>query len=103
MQITAELIRHIEALARLDLSETERDSLRADLARILDYVAQIEELDTADVEPTTHALPTESRLREDEARPSLPRAEGLASAPRAGGGAFLVPPVISGDEEPEHA
>ncbi len=94
MEITEGLVEHIAALARLDLSRSEREAMRGDLVRILEYMAQLDELNTDSVEPTAQVAATGAPLREDEPAPSLPREIALGSAPRQADGAFVVPPVI---------
>ena len=98
MKITREIVRHTAELARLDLdvlSEGEVSALHAQLDEILDYVAQLDELDTAAVKPTTHAVPIEIPLREDEPAPGPGRDEILSNAPRVEAGFFVVPRVIA--------
>ena len=82
----------------VDLSESERQSLGSDLEQILDYVAQINELDTSEVPPTFQILECEQSLREDTVLPSLPRDQALANAALKDADHFEVPPVIAGDE-----
>lgn len=87
-------IRHVARLARLDLSEAEAERLSAQLGQILDYVAQLDALDTADVPPTTHVLPVTGAWREDVVTGRLDRDEALAAAPEHDGQAFAVPRVV---------
>jgi aspartyl-tRNA(Asn)/glutamyl-tRNA(Gln) amidotransferase subunit C len=98
MKITREIVRHTAELARLDLdvlSEDEVSALQAQLEEIIDYVAQLDELDTTAVMPTTHAVPIEIPLREDQPAPGPGRDEILKNAPRAEAGFFVVPRVIT--------
>ena len=89
-------VRRIAALARLELSEEEERTFAVQLSRILDHVAQLEELDVSEVEPMTHALAQgeAAPLRGDEVRPSLPPDEALANAPAREGTCFKVPRII---------
>jgi len=87
-------IRHVARLARLDLDDAEAERLAAQLGQILDYVAQLDALDTSDVPPTTHVLPVSTPWREDEATARLDREEALAAAPEHDGQAFTVPKVV---------
>ena len=64
------------------------------MQEILDYVKQLNNLDTSDIEPTAHVLPIKNVKREDEIKPSLTNEEALQSAPEKTDGFFLVPPVI---------
>lgn len=95
--ITAAQVRHVAKLARLALPEEELETMRAQLSRILGYVAALDALDVADVPPTSHAVPLDAALREDVVRDSLPRSELLAAAPATEAGAFAVPKVLEGD------
>lgn len=87
-------IRHVARLARLELTDAEADRLGAQLDHILDYVAQLDELDTADVPPTTHAVALPPASRDDRVTGRLDRAEALAAAPEHDGRAFSVPRVV---------
>jgi len=87
-------VEHIAELARLELGEDEIQALQRDLSRILEYVAQLNELDTSEVPPTSHVTPQGDVLREDVSRPSLPVEEVLANAPRAEEGYFRVQAVL---------
>ena len=94
MKITPQEISHVATLARLHLSREEIEALAVQLDDILTYVAKLNELDTGDITPTTHALSIVNAFREDEERPSLPRDKALANAPRQNGETFVVPRVI---------
>ena len=94
MPVTIEDVRKVAYLARLKLSLEEEEKLISQLNRILDYIGQLNELDTADVEPTSHVLPLTNAFREDKVRPSAPRKELLSNAPSHDGKFFRVPKVI---------
>ena len=81
-------------LARLDLSEEERERMAHELTHILEHAERIQALDLEDVQPTSHALRLTNVLRPDEARESLAQEEALANAPEAEGGRFKVPRII---------
>jgi aspartyl-tRNA(Asn)/glutamyl-tRNA(Gln) amidotransferase subunit C len=87
-------VRRIAKLARLKLSDDEVRLFAGQLAEILDYVKQIELLDTDGVEPLAHALPVTDVLREDEPHESLSQRQALANAPETQRGYFRVPTVI---------
>ena len=72
MSITVKDVEHVAALARLALSEQEKEQFAGQLNAILAYAGKLNELDTADVEPTSHVLPLANVMREDETSPSLP-------------------------------
>lgn len=85
-------------LARLALTPDEQDLFARQLAEILAYVRQLQNVDTTGVPPTSHALAPAGSLREDDERPSLAREEALAAAPEAdrAAGLFKVPRVLGG-------
>lgn len=95
--IDKESVKHVEDLAELNLTESEREELTDDLAGILDYVDKLQELDTEDVEPLRHILEVQNVLREDEKKSNLPQDEVFKNAPAKKGNFFQVPPVIDKD------
>jgi aspartyl-tRNA(Asn)/glutamyl-tRNA(Gln) amidotransferase subunit C len=94
--LAPEEVERIARLARLSLSTDERDLFARQLTGILQYAEQLREVDTTNVGPTSHPLALSSPLREDESRPSLPRADALRGAPDAdaAAGLFKVPRVL---------
>jgi aspartyl-tRNA(Asn)/glutamyl-tRNA(Gln) amidotransferase subunit C len=86
-------IDHVARLARLDLSDEEKDRLRAQLGAILDHAAKVGEVATADVEPTAYAIPRANVLRRDERTASLSVEEVLANAPETEDDRFKVPRI----------
>ena len=97
-RITRAEVERIAGLARLSLSDEEAERMTSDLDTILDYVAQLQALDTSDVEPTSHVIPLATPLRDDRVEAGLTPEQAVAGAPRAAGTAFVVPKVIEGDE-----
>ena len=93
MAITRDDVLHVARLARLEIPEDEIEIVQGQLSAILDAVGKVSELDLADVEPTSHPLDVVNAWREDEPRPSLPRAQALANAPDPADGSFRVPAV----------
>ena len=87
-------VRHIAKLSRLNLTDDEVRLFAGQLAKILDYVKQIESLDTAGVEPLAHALPVTNVLRDDQPRESFSNQQALANAPETERGCFRVPAVL---------
>jgi aspartyl-tRNA(Asn)/glutamyl-tRNA(Gln) amidotransferase subunit C len=85
-------------LARLSLGSDEIGELTADLDNILDYVEVLRGVDTRAVEPTAHALPFSTPLRDDCAEVGLDPQAALQNAPAASGDTFVVPKVIEGGE-----
>ena len=94
MGIDRKAVDHVARLARLDLSDEERERMSVELAQILGHAEAIQELDLDDVEPTSHALPLRNVMRADEVKPSLSQDEALSSAPEAEEGRFRVPKII---------
>ena len=94
MKITAKEVRHVADLARLELSPEEVELFTGDMNRILDYMDQLDELDTSGVEPTSHVLSLKNVFREDVVGESLTVDEVLANAPRREKGHFVVPKII---------
>jgi aspartyl-tRNA(Asn)/glutamyl-tRNA(Gln) amidotransferase subunit C len=84
----------VARLAHLELAPDEQDLFARQLADILAYARHVQDVDTSGVPPTSHALVTEIRLRDDEERPSLPRDEAQAAAPAVRHGLFKVPRVL---------
>ena len=98
-RISREEVERIAHLARLSLSGDEARAMAADLDTILGYVEQLGALDTEGVPPTAHVLTRATPFRADEPAPSLPPAAAVGNAPAARGTAFVVPPVIEGEDE----
>jgi aspartyl-tRNA(Asn)/glutamyl-tRNA(Gln) amidotransferase subunit C len=92
--LSAAEVEHIAALARLDLTPEEAARFGEQLSAILDYVAQLQALDTAAIPPTSSVLPPRSVLRPDEPRLGLALDELLANAPQVADDQFRVPPVL---------
>lgn len=94
MKISREEIEHIALLGRLSLSEEEKELFGPQLSNILDYVEQLNELDTRDVEPTSHVIPLSNVMREDIPGGSISREEALMNAPSHTEKFFRVPKII---------
>jgi aspartyl-tRNA(Asn)/glutamyl-tRNA(Gln) amidotransferase subunit C len=98
MKITRAEVEHIATLARLELTEAEIEQLQRDLSEILEFVDQLNELDTTQVLPTAHVVPQEDVLRDDVTRSSMPTEEALSNAPEVEEGYFRVHAVLPGGE-----
>jgi len=94
MSLTLEDVEHIATLARLGLAAEEKERFREQLSTILDHFASLQRLDTSGIPPTATVLPLRNVMREDEARPSLPREDVLANAPDAAEGCFRVRAIL---------
>ena len=92
--ITRADVAYVAQLSRVQLSAAELDQFVSHLQTMLDYVAQLNQVDTSKVEPTAHVLPLRNVGAPDTLRPSLERADALRSAPQTADGCFHVPPVI---------
>lgn len=94
MEINDEMVRYVAQLAYLKLDEDQRAQAAKDLARMVEYVGQLAQVDTRGVEPVSHVLPVVNVLREDEVRESMDREEILRNAPASKDGCFLVPRTV---------
>jgi aspartyl-tRNA(Asn)/glutamyl-tRNA(Gln) amidotransferase subunit C len=97
MHIDEAQVRHIALLARLKPSDEEVQVFSGQLSAILDYVEQLNEVDTTDVPPTAHALPVSNVFRPDEPHTPLTPDAALANAPQRDGSFFAVPKVLDQD------
>ena len=86
-------IEKVAKLARLELSDEEKETFGNHLDQILTHMEQLNRLDTTGVEPTFHAISIENAFREDVMRPSCVQ-EVLGIAPDEEGGYFKVPRII---------
>ncbi len=92
--ISAEDVDYVAKLAHLQFSPEEMEDCTAKLASILDYMKELQKIDTAGVAITTHVLPLENVFREDEIGQCLPQAVALANAPAQQEGYFKVPRIL---------
>ena len=83
----------IAKLARLKLTETESEKLNEYLEQVIDYIGQLNQLDTSNVQPTSHVLPVHNVFRDDEASESK-NMDYLAGAPSSNKGHYEVPKII---------
>jgi aspartyl-tRNA(Asn)/glutamyl-tRNA(Gln) amidotransferase subunit C len=98
MKLTINEVEHIAELARLELTEDEKQRYAEQLSDILDYAARLDELATDQIPPTASVLDMELRLRDDHSRPSLPTEDVLKNAADTKDDQFQVPPVLGGQE-----
>jgi aspartyl-tRNA(Asn)/glutamyl-tRNA(Gln) amidotransferase subunit C len=92
--ISREDVEHVARLSRLALSDAEVERMREQLSGILAYIDTLRALDTAGVEPTSHAVPVVNVMRDDEPRACLSQDEALANAPDRSDVFFRVPRII---------
>ena len=93
-KITEQQIRHVAKLARLKITDDQVKTFTPQLNAILTYIAQLEQLDTSNVEPLAHCLPVSNVLRDDIVQPSLSNADALANAPAKDGKFFTIPKIL---------
>ena len=96
-EITAEQVAHLAYLARIDLSPLEITDLTHDLGQIVDSIAKVSEVATADTPATSHPMPLTNVFRDDVVVPSLTVEQALSGAPDRAGDKFRVPAIL--DEE----
>jgi len=94
MAITRDNVLHVAKLARLELTETEIDTMQRDLNGILEYVNQLSQLDTTDVPPTTQVAVVAAPFRADVPHVSVPHGLALSQAPRSSADGFAVPAFV---------
>jgi aspartyl-tRNA(Asn)/glutamyl-tRNA(Gln) amidotransferase subunit C len=87
-------VAYVAHLARMHLTDAEKETISAQLKDILSYVVKLNEVDVSNVEPTAHATPLSNILRKDEVRPSIDPAKVLANAPEESRGLFIVPKIV---------
>ena len=89
--ISDETIEYVGILAKLELSDEEREAAKKDMGRMLDYIDKLGELDTTGVEPMSHIFPVQNVFREDVVTNGDTRDEILKNAPKEKDGMFVVP------------
>ena len=94
MTLTIDDVAKVEILARLRLSPDELAMFTGQLNSIVDFMAQLQEPDTKNVEPLAHGVEVSNVFRDDVVGPSLPREKALANAPKRNAEGFLVPAVL---------
>jgi aspartyl-tRNA(Asn)/glutamyl-tRNA(Gln) amidotransferase subunit C len=94
MSLTAEQVRWVAHLARLELSDADVTRMTPQLSAILDYVDQLKQVNTEGVEPLAHPLNVHNVFRDDEPAPCLPVDAALANAPARHDDFFSVPAVL---------
>ena len=94
MSLTIREVAKVALLARLRVDPHELETFTGQLNLIVNHVAQLQELDTTDVEPLTHGIEVRNVFRDDVRGPSLDREKALANAPKRNQVGFLVPAVL---------
>ena len=94
MEVNNALVEKLANLSRLRFDDTQKESIKADLQSMIQFVEKLNELDTTGVEPLLHMSDNVNILREDEVKGSIDRTEGLKNATVQDGVFFKVPKVI---------
>lgn len=94
MGLTRKEIEDVAHLSRLELTGEEMDKLTGHINRLLENFAELQKLDTDDVEPTSHTIPVSNVFRKDKARPSLPVEDVVSNGPQVADNCFVVPRVV---------
>ncbi len=94
MSLSAQDVRRIATLARIELDDSQAAALLDDLNAVFGLIEQLQSVDTTGVEPMTHAQDMTLRLRTDQVTESDERERMQAQAPRVESGLYLVPRVI---------
>jgi len=94
MQVDEATVRRIARLARIKITEAEAKGLVKELSGILNWVQQLDEVDTSAVEPMTRVVPIELKKREDIVNDGGKADEILKNAPMAEDGFFVVPKIV---------
>lgn len=94
MAIDKDTVKHVAHLARLSMSEEEVDLFTKDLDAIIQYAEQLNEVNTENIEPTTHVLDLKNVMRKDEAKKWLSQEEALKNAPDKKDGQIKVPSIL---------
>lgn len=92
--ISDETIEYVGILAKLELSDEDKENAKKDMAGMLDYIDKLGELDTTGVEPMSHIFPVNNVMREDVVTNGDGRADALKNAPKCNDEAFIVPKTV---------
>lgn len=93
-EISKEQVKHVAHLARLAITEEEVETMTKQLGAIINYAELLNELDTENVEPTTHVLDLKNVMRKDEPRKWIEKEDALKNAPDQANGHFRVPSIL---------
>ncbi len=94
MKLDKETVEKVAHLARLEVSEEEKERFAHQVSDILEHAEKLNELDTENVEPMAHALPINNVFRKDRVRESLDPKDALANAPEKDQNMFKVPQIV---------
>lgn len=94
MSLTKQEVEHIARLARLELSDAEKEEYTGQLNEILHFVEKLNQLDTTGIEPTAHAIRVQNVFRPDAVHPSMDPEAALSNAPERRDNYFKVPKIL---------
>lgn len=94
MKLSLEEVEYIAELAKLGLSDRDKETFRGQLSAILEYIEMLQRLDTEAIPPTATVLPVHSVMRSDESAPSMARTDALSNAPDVAEGCFKVKVIL---------
>lgn len=94
MSLSTADVEQVSVLARLKLTGEELETMTRQLGQVIQYVQQLEDLDTSNVSPLAHAADLANVFADDQLRASLPRDAALANAPKRDNACYLVPAVL---------
>ena len=92
--ISDETIEYVGILAKLELSDEEKEKAKSDMGRMLDYIDMLNQLDTSNVEPMSHVFPVNNVFREDVVTNGDGSEATLANAPECNESGFIVPKTV---------
>ena len=92
--ISDETMEYVGILAKLELSDAEKEAAKRDMGRMLDYIDKLDELDTSGVEPMSHVFPVSNVFREDVVENGDEHEKMLANAPKVKDGMYQVPKTV---------
>ena len=92
--ISDETMEYVGILAKLGLSDAEKEAAKRDMGRMLDYNDKLNELDTSGVEPMSHVFPVSNVFREDVVENGDEHEKMLANAPKVKDGMYQVPKTV---------
>lgn len=94
MKLELKVVEDVANLARLGLSEAEKERMREELAPIIDYFELLNEVETSHIPPTAQVIAVQNLMRPDEVAPSVTPQEALANAPSREDSYFRVRPIF---------
>ena len=95
MAVTIKDVEHIAKLAKLEFTEAEKEKFTHQMNQILEYMEQLNTLDTSNVEPLSHVIELSNVFRADEVKPGVSTEDALKNAPEKDEHYFKVPKVLS--------